>query len=151
LAGFLNLDLSEQSEVDRASLKSLRLVLIRASEAHLLAKEIADAGVGVILIPARQFPGTWDQLRALPGPPLTPESAIGVLLRHNVTLGLGITEEWEARNQRFDIGWVTYSPILFLDFYSQGICHRLRSKRMAHSARLMPYPLRRLISSHCST
>ena len=89
---------------------SLRLVLVRASEAHLLAKEIAAAGVGVILIPARMFPGSWERRRVLPGPPLTPQSAIGMLAAANVTLGLGIEEEWQARNQRFDLAWVrTYS------------------------------------------
>lgn len=71
-----------------------------------MAKEIADLEVGVILSPARQFPQSWNQQRTLPGPPLTPQSSIGVLLSHNVTLGLGILEEWEARNQRFDLAWV---------------------------------------------
>lgn len=87
----------------------MRLVLVGASEAHLLASEIAEAGVGVILIPARQFPGFWDRQRALPGPPLSSQSAIGVLISHNVTLGLGIVEEWEARNQRLDVAWVSPS------------------------------------------
>lgn len=96
-----------QKEIDAKTKKSLRLVLSRASEAHLLAKEISKAGVSVILTPARQVPGSWDQQRTLPGPPLTPESSIGALLRHNVTLGLGIVEEWEARLTRFDVAWVS--------------------------------------------
>ncbi len=82
-------------------------MLAGAHEAHLLAKEIRNADVSVILIPSRQFPETWDKLRTLPGPPLTPESSIGVLLKHNITLGVGIVEEWEARNQRLDLGWVS--------------------------------------------
>jgi len=44
---------------------------------------------------------------SLPGPPLTQETAIGLLLAHNVTLGIGIEEQWSARNTRFDLGWVS--------------------------------------------
>jgi hypothetical protein len=84
----------------------LRLVFVRASEAHLVAKDIAEVGAGVILIPARMYPTTWERRRILPGPPLTSQSAIGVLTAANVTIGLGIEEEWQARNQRFDLAWV---------------------------------------------
>lgn len=42
---------------------------------------------------------------SIPGPPLTSESAIEKLLAHNVTVGLGIEENWQARNARFDIAW----------------------------------------------
>lgn len=87
-------------------------MLSRATEAHLLAEEIAELGVGVILSPARQFPQTWNSQRILPGPPLTQQSSVGVLLSHNITLGLGITEEWEARNQRFDVAWVRFPPLV---------------------------------------
>jgi len=59
----------------------------------------------VILTPSRPFPGTWESRRILPGPPLSKDSAIAVLLRHNVTVGIGIEEQWSARNTRFDIAW----------------------------------------------
>ncbi|KAF8305034.1 hypothetical protein DL93DRAFT_2172819, partial [Clavulina sp. PMI_390] len=74
---------------------------------HLLAKEIAAAGpdVGVVLIPARTFPETWDQKRHLPGPPLTPQSSIGVLTSANITVAIGVEEGWEARSTRFDLAW----------------------------------------------
>lgn len=87
-------------------------MFVRASEAHLLAKDIADAGAGVILIPARMYPTSWERRRTLPGPPLTPQSAIGVLTAANVTVGLGIEEGWQARNQRFDLAWVRSSFLL---------------------------------------
>lgn len=96
-----------QREIDEKTGKSIQLVLVRASEAHILAKEIAEAGVGVILIPPRMYPGTWDSKRVLPGPPLTAQSAVGVLSSHNIKLGVGVVEEWEPRNQRLDIGWVS--------------------------------------------
>lgn len=94
-----------KNEVDGATGAKLRLVLSRATEAHLLAPALARANVGVILVPTRPFPGTWDSVRLLPGPPLTAKSAISVLLEHNVTVGIGIEESWSARNTRFDIAW----------------------------------------------
>jgi len=45
---------------------------------------------------------------------LTQESAVATLLAHNVTLGIGIEEQWNARNTRFDVGWVSLVPNLLL-------------------------------------
>jgi hypothetical protein len=47
-------------------------------------------------------------LYSLPGPPLTQESAVSILLAHNVVLGIGIEEQWSARNTRFELGWVSW-------------------------------------------
>ncbi|KAG8904908.1 hypothetical protein FRC01_008549, partial [Tulasnella sp. 417] len=73
--------------------------------AHLLAKQLADARVGIIVSRARSFPMTWDSRRMLPGPPLTWDTNISVLLRHGVTVGVGILEGWEARNTGFEVAW----------------------------------------------
>ena len=43
---------------------------------------------------------------SIPGPPLTKESSLSLFLKHNVTVGLGIVESWDARNARFDAAWV---------------------------------------------
>ncbi|KAH7928042.1 hypothetical protein BV22DRAFT_1083961 [Leucogyrophana mollusca] len=83
----------------------LKLTLVGAAEAHLLAKEISEADIGVILTPSRAFPSNWESKRILPGPPLTKESAITILLAHGVTVGVGIEEQWSARNTRFDVAW----------------------------------------------
>ena len=45
---------------------------------------------------------------SLPGPPLSKHSAINALLNCNVTVGIGIEEQWSARNTRFDVAWVCY-------------------------------------------
>lgn len=94
-----------------------------------MADHIAKAGVSVVLLPARQSPLGWDQARALPGPPLTPESSLEVLLRAakefagnndaaggrgeprmRVGLGVhGVLGGWVVRNTRFDVGWVSSS------------------------------------------
>ncbi|KAI0266867.1 carbohydrate esterase family 9 protein [Gloeopeniophorella convolvens] len=84
----------------------LQVTIAGATEAHLLAAELAEANVGVVLTRARPFPRTWDQRRILPGPPLSADSAISVLLSHNVTVGVGVDESSSAASARFDIGWV---------------------------------------------
>ncbi|PPQ65659.1 hypothetical protein CVT26_000291 [Gymnopilus dilepis] len=101
MASLINL----KKEVEERSGTTLRVTFTGANEAHLLAKEIADAGVGVILNPSRPFPGTWKSRRILPGPPLTQDNAFALLRAHNVTVGIGIEEQWSSRNIRFDIAW----------------------------------------------
>jgi hypothetical protein len=73
-----------------------------------IADEIAEANVGVIVSPARSYPSTWDSRRILPGLPLSLESLPVYLHNKGITVGLGITEEWMARNVRVDAVW-TYS------------------------------------------
>ncbi|KAF8893820.1 hypothetical protein BD779DRAFT_1435509 [Infundibulicybe gibba] len=99
--------ISLKSEVESRTKKTLQLTFSGASEAHLLAKEIGHAGIGVILTPARPFPAAWRSRRILAGPPLTSKSAIAVLLAQNVTVGLGVEEQWSARNLRFDVAWAS--------------------------------------------
>ena len=42
---------------------SIKLTFAGASEAHLLAKEIGEAGIGVLLTRPRPFPNVWEQRR----------------------------------------------------------------------------------------
>ncbi|KIO30758.1 hypothetical protein M407DRAFT_20283 [Tulasnella calospora MUT 4182] len=94
-----------KAEVEATTRSTIRMAFFGATEAHLLAKQLADARVGVIVSRARSFPLTWDARRMLPGPPLTWDTNISVLLRHGVTVGVGILEGWEARNTRFEVAW----------------------------------------------
>ncbi len=52
-----------KSEFEASSTSTLQMTFAGAAEAHLLAPEIAAAGVSVILSPSRPFPGSWDQRR----------------------------------------------------------------------------------------
>jgi hypothetical protein len=52
-----------KKEIERHHYHRMRMTITGASEAHLLAKELADAHVGVILNPARPFPATWERRR----------------------------------------------------------------------------------------
>ncbi|KJA29867.1 hypothetical protein HYPSUDRAFT_126636 [Hypholoma sublateritium FD-334 SS-4] len=101
MANLLRLKLDVEDKIG----SRMRMVFSGATEAHLLAKEISDADVGVILNPIRSFPMAWDQRRILPGPPLTNDTALVTLLSHGVVVGLGIRSAWEARNTRFDVKW----------------------------------------------
>lgn len=83
----------------------MRMVFSGATEAHLLANEISKADVGVLLNPARPLPTVWDQRKILPGPPLTNDTALVILLEHDITVGLGVRSAWDARNSGFDIQW----------------------------------------------
>ncbi|KAJ6630996.1 carbohydrate esterase family 9 protein [Mycena sp. CBHHK59/15] len=96
-----------KSEVERANGRTIQMTITGASEAHLLAKELGEAGVGVILNPSRSFPYAWEDRRMLPGPPLTEHTPISALMAHNVTVGVGVMEIWDARNLRFDIAWAS--------------------------------------------
>ncbi|KAJ7722728.1 hypothetical protein DFH07DRAFT_1006316, partial [Mycena maculata] len=104
--------LKEEVEAKRGHV--LKMTLVGAAEAHLLAPEIAVAGVGVILTPPRSYPYNWEHRRILPGPPLTAQSSAALLASHGVTVGLGpqsvngepSLSNWAVRNLRFDMAWV---------------------------------------------
>jgi len=42
---------------------TLKMTITGASEAHILAAEIASAGIGVIVNPSRPFPTRWEDRR----------------------------------------------------------------------------------------
>ncbi len=50
-------------EVKQAKGTDIQLTITGATEAYLLAKELGDAGVGVVLTPSRPFPYTWEDRR----------------------------------------------------------------------------------------
>ena len=95
-----------KEEVEHHRKNKIKLTIAGGGEAHLLAKELGAAKVGVILNPVRPFPAAWESRRILPGPPLTEEGQVLYLLKHKVRVGVGILESWEAQNARFDLGWV---------------------------------------------
>ncbi|KAF9006581.1 carbohydrate esterase family 9 protein [Cyathus striatus] len=94
-----------KTEIENNIGSRMKMVFSGAAEAHLLAKEIGEADVGVILNPVRPFPTVWDQRRILPGPPLTNDTALVTLMQHGVVVGLGIHEAWQASNVRFELEW----------------------------------------------
>ncbi|PWN52606.1 hypothetical protein IE53DRAFT_311777 [Violaceomyces palustris] len=80
---------------------TVKLVLSGATESHLVADEIAKRDVGVLLIP-QTWMRTWDELKSLPGPPLTKETTLSSLIKAGVKVGLKIEEGWMASNLLWD-------------------------------------------------
>ncbi|KAJ6628787.1 carbohydrate esterase family 9 protein [Mycena sp. CBHHK59/15] len=93
-----------KAEVENRLGSRMRMVFNGAAEAHILAKEISDANVGVIL-DAKPLVGVWDDRRTLPGPPLTNDTTLVTLIQAGVKVGLGCREAQYARNTRFDLTW----------------------------------------------
>ncbi|EKG19830.1 Amidohydrolase 1 [Macrophomina phaseolina MS6] len=91
-----------KSEVEHAVHADIRLTLVGAAESHLVAKELADAGVGVVLAPLLQYSQSWDQRRSLTGAPLTNGTAIDALLDAGVLTAIGITQGSDARHLSLD-------------------------------------------------
>ncbi|TFK91321.1 composite domain of metallo-dependent hydrolase [Polyporus arcularius HHB13444] len=99
--------ISLKSEVEETLVleKPLKFTLVGGREAHLLAKQIGEAGIGVIFKQLRPFPKEWEARRILPGLPLSEKSQVVALLDHNVTVGIGTDIAERARNTRFDVAW----------------------------------------------
>ena len=78
--------------------RKLRLSIIGGAESHILADELAAAGVGVVLAPAESYATGWDQRRALSGAPLTNGTAIDKLVGAGVVAAIGLEEDWLVRD-----------------------------------------------------
>jgi hypothetical protein len=52
-----------KSEVEQSSSVRMRMTFVGGAEAHLVAKALADAQIGVIVTPPRSFPYTWSERR----------------------------------------------------------------------------------------
>jgi len=93
-------------EVEKKWGSKMRMSFIGGLEAHLIAKELGEHEIGVILDPPRSFPITWSGRRVIDGPPLTKETDVTTLLSHNVTVGLGRgLYPSQAKNTRFNMAW----------------------------------------------
>ncbi|KAJ7284154.1 carbohydrate esterase family 9 protein [Mycena rebaudengoi] len=93
-----------KAEVENQLGSRMRMVFSGAAEAHILAKEIGRAGVGVIL-DTKPVVGVWDERRTLPGRPLTNDTTLVALHREGVKVGLRCREAQHAANMRFDLTW----------------------------------------------
>lgn len=52
-----------KKEVEEKFGSKVKLTITGALEAHILAKELAEAQIGIIQVPSRPFPTTWERLR----------------------------------------------------------------------------------------
>lgn len=82
----------------------LKVAIIGGAESHMVAKELGEAGVGVILSPLQSIGDSWDSRRVLTGAPLTNGTVIDALLDAGVTAAIGLREDWELRDLGFAAG-----------------------------------------------
>ncbi|KAG1759992.1 hypothetical protein EDD22DRAFT_980832 [Suillus occidentalis] len=104
-----------KDEYEAHSGRELHMTFAGATEAHLLAHEIARAGVSVIVAESKPFPSTWEQRRILAGPPITQESLVTALLKAGVNVAIGVVDEYNARNTRFEVGWSLLTSNGYID------------------------------------
>lgn len=52
-----------KQEVESHSAKRMRMTFVGGAEAHIIADKIGQNGVGVILVPSRSFPVSWEGKR----------------------------------------------------------------------------------------
>jgi imidazolonepropionase-like amidohydrolase len=100
-ADFIAAALQIKAAVDRVAPSPLRLAVHGGAESHVLARELAAAGVGVILAPFLPYRESWDQRRALTGAPLTNGTAVDALAAAGVKVAVGIDEDWTVRDVGF--------------------------------------------------
>jgi hypothetical protein len=82
----------------------LRTVVAGGSEAYLVARELAENNIPVILTPPRSMPGSWDR-RHSAGAPYTAHHA-ALLASAGVKVGLGVADDSFAGQLRWEAGFV---------------------------------------------
>eukprot|EP01119_Soliformovum_irregulare_P019141 TRINITY_DN6005_c0_g3_i1.p1 TRINITY_DN6005_c0_g3~~TRINITY_DN6005_c0_g3_i1.p1 ORF type:complete len:897 (+),score=188.82 TRINITY_DN6005_c0_g3_i1:43-2691(+) len=73
------------------------LVIVGGAEAHLLAQQLGEASVTVVLAPPRCVPANWEQRRCNRG-------SIGILHKAGVNVVLGTEDPGSSRNLRWEAG-----------------------------------------------
>jgi hypothetical protein len=81
----------------------INLVIIGGIESYLLAHELAESHVPVILVPWRCQPERWEYRHCLPGPPISEKTSFQILVEAGVQVALGAWDDgivnalyWEA-------------------------------------------------------
>ncbi|KIK32334.1 hypothetical protein CY34DRAFT_101749, partial [Suillus luteus UH-Slu-Lm8-n1] len=104
-----------KDEYEAQSGRDLCMTFAGATEAHLLAHEIAKARVSVLVTQSKPYPSTWEQRRILAGPPITRESLVTALLKAGVNVAIGVVDEHNVRHTRFEVGWSLLTSNGYID------------------------------------
>ncbi|KAM0792660.1 hypothetical protein ACM66B_002440 [Microbotryomycetes sp. NB124-2] len=104
--------LKSEIESEPNATAPLHWIIHGGQEAHLVAHELASANISVILSPPRPFPESWDERRAVTGPPLSRRHAVNLLHNAGVRLALGVPEEWTTRTLFFEAGWAFLNSLV---------------------------------------
>ncbi|CAI4219090.1 unnamed protein product [Parascedosporium putredinis] len=82
----------------------LRVAILGGAESHIVAKELGEAEVGVVLAPLLPYSTTWEERRSLTGAPLTNGTAIDALVEAGVVVAIGLYEDWVVRDLALHAG-----------------------------------------------
>ena len=82
----------------------------------------------------------YDDANSLPGPPLSADTAITRLVKAGVLVGIGVPDEYDAKNLRFEVGWVRLLLLSYIRKLSSDACLLYR----LHSTRTVLYPKHKL-------
>ncbi|SPO02928.1 uncharacterized protein DNG_05606 [Cephalotrichum gorgonifer] len=93
-----------KKEVEAAAATKLRVAILGGAESHLVAEQLADAEVGVVLAPLLSYGTSWEERRALTGAPLTNGTAVDALVAAGVVVGIGLYEDWVIRDLALHAG-----------------------------------------------
>jgi imidazolonepropionase-like amidohydrolase len=85
--------------------EGMRLVIYGGAESHLLAAELADHNVPVVLKPARCQPATWSMRQCLAGQPLTRYTTAQVLHKAGVAVSLSSEDIGAVRQLLWETGF----------------------------------------------
>ena len=94
----MKVDVESAMRISGIFSSAINLVIYGGAESHILAEELADAGVSVILSPLQAYSETWDQRRSLTGAPLTNGTAVDALYAAGVKVAIATKEDWETRD-----------------------------------------------------
>lgn len=82
----------------------IKLAIIGGAEAYLVAEQLAEASVGVILTPLQSKAEYWDSRRALSGAPLTNGTSIDRLVDAGVLTAVGLKGDWMVHSLALEAG-----------------------------------------------
>jgi hypothetical protein len=83
----------------------INLVIVGGIESYLLADELAEAHVPVILVPWRCQPERWEYRHCLPGPPISEKTSFQILVEAGVQVALGAWDDGIVSALYWEAGW----------------------------------------------
>ncbi|CAB4400218.1 unnamed protein product [Rhizophagus irregularis] len=87
----------------------LQIIIIGGAEAHLLAEQLSQYNISVVLRPSRPVPDLWTAKNVLTGSPLTNITGAEILVKHKVKIALGVSNTAWTRNLAWDAGWILHN------------------------------------------
>lgn len=92
-------------QLKKREFPDMKFVIVGGQEAYLIADELADAEISVVLAPWRCTAKFWNNRFCSPNLPLEEKSSVQILKEANVTFALGQEADEGSRRSFWDAGW----------------------------------------------